>query len=109
MDRQKIENALEELKRRGYITAQHYTSYKLTDAGRNYTRKTSGNTWSHITECTGSYLWIRREPRYKESWTFIPFSQVTEEQFTDFCKYYNINTEEPKKLIICNEVEFMDI
>ena len=111
MDRQKIENALEELKWCGYITA-HYTSYKFTDAGRNYTRKTSGNTWNHITEYTGSYgsyLWARREPRYKDSWTFIPFSQVTEEQFADFCKYYNINTEEPTKLVICNEVEFMDI
>lgn len=108
MDRQKIENALEELKRRGYITV-YYTSYKFMDAGRNYTRKTSGNTWSHITEYTGSYLLARRAPRYKESWTFILFNKVTEEQFADFCKYYNINTEEPTKLVICNEVEFMDI
>ena len=108
MDRQKIENALEELKQLGYITA-YYTSYKFTDAGRNYTRKTSGNTWICITEYTGSYLWARREPRYKDSWTFIPFSQLTEEQFADFCKYYNINTEEPPKLVIYNEVEFMDI
>ena len=108
MDRQKIENALEELKRRGYITA-HYTSYKFTDAGRNYTRKTSGNSWIHITDYAKSSLWVRREPRYKESWTFIPFNQVTEEQFVDFRKYYNINAEEPTKLVICNEVEFMDI
>ena len=86
MDRQKIENALEELKRRGYITAD-YNLYKFTDAGCNYTRKTSGNTWIRITEYTGSYgsyLWARREPRYKDSWTFILFSQLTEEQFADF-------------------------
>ena len=108
MDRQKIENALEELKRRGYITA-HYTSYKFTDAGRNYTRKTSGECWFNITGHIKSYLLARREPRYKESWTFIPFNKVTEEQFADFCKYYNINTEEPAKLVICNKVEFMDI
>lgn len=108
MDKQKIENTLKVLKRRGYITA-HYTSYKFMDAWRNYIRKTSGNTWSHITEYTGSYLLARRAPRYKESWTFIPFNKVTEEQFADFCKYYNINTEEPTKLVICNEVKFMDI
>ena len=107
MDRQKIENALEELKRLGYII--EYTSYKFTDAGRNYTRKTSGNSWIHITDYTKSSLWVRREPRYKELWTFIPFNQVTKEQFADFCKYYNINVEEPTKLVICNEVEFMDI
>ena len=35
MDRQKIENALEELKRLDYII--EYTSYEFTDAGRNYT------------------------------------------------------------------------
>lgn len=108
MDRQKIENALEELKRLGYII-KYYASYQFTDAGRNYTRKTSGNSWIRITESANSSLWTRREPRYKDSWTFIPFNQVTEEQFADFCKYYNINTEEPTKLVIWNEVEFMDI
>ena len=108
MDRQKIKNALEELKRLGYIT-EDYVSYKFTDAGYNYTRKTSCNSWMHITDYTKSSLWVRREPRYKNSWTFIPFNQITEEQFMDFCKYYNINTEEPRKLVICNEVEFMDI
>ena len=108
MVRQKIKNALEELKRLGYIT-EDYVSYKFTDAGYNYTRKTSCNSWMHITDYAKSSLWVRREPRYKNSWTFIPFNQVTEEQFMDFCKYYNINTEEPRKLVICNEVEFMDI
>lgn len=107
MDRQKIENALEELKRLDYII--EYTSYEFTDAGCNYTRKTSGNSWIYITDYAKSSLWVRREPRYKDSWTFIPFNQVTEEQFADFCKYYNINAEEPKKLVICDEVEFMDI
>ena len=108
MDRQKIVNALEELKRLGYII-EYYTSYQFTDAGRNYTRKTSRNAWINITDYHMSCLWVRRDPRYKESWTLIPFNQVTEEQFADFCKYYNINVEEPTKLVICNEVEFMDI
>ena len=58
MDRQKIENALEELKRLGYII--EYTSYEFTDAGRNYTRKTSGNSWIHITDYAKSSLWVRR-------------------------------------------------
>ena len=108
MDRQKIENALEELKLLSYIT-EGYASYKFTDAGRNYTRKTSCDRWIYITDHTKSSLWVRREPRYKDSWTFIPFNQITEEQFADFCKYYNINAEEPTKLVIWNEVEFMDI
>ena len=95
MVRQKIENALEELKRLGYIT-EDYVSYKFTDAGCNYTRKTSCNSWIHITEYTGSYLLARREPRYKESWTFIPFNKVTEEQFADFCKYYNMKQSTAK-------------
>lgn len=108
MDRQKIENALEELKLLGYII-EGYASYKFTDAGRNYIRKTSCDRWIYITDHTKSSLWVRREPRYKDSWMFIPFNQVTEEQFMDFCKYYNINAEEPTKLVIWNEVEFMDI
>jgi hypothetical protein len=52
---------------------------------------------------------VRRNPRRKDSWSFVSISLVTEEQFEDFCKYYNINVEEPKKLEICDEVEFMDI
>ena len=108
MDRQKIENALEELKRRGYIT-NYYNSYKFTEAGHVYTHKTSGNSWINITQYSNSSLWVRQNPRRKDSWTFRLFNLVTEEQFEDFCKYYNINVEEPKKLEICDEVEFMDI
>ena len=108
MDRQKIENALEELKRRGYIT-NYYNSYKFTEAGHVYTHKTSGNSWINITQYSNSSLWVRQNPRRKDSWTFSSFNLVTEEQFEDFCKYYNIKVEEPKKLEICDEVEFMDI
>ena len=108
MDRQKIENALDELKRRGYIT-NYYNSYKFTEAGHVYTHKTSGNSWIHITQYSNSSLWVRQNPRRKDSWTFRSFNLVTEEQFEDFCKYYNINVEEAKKLEICDEVEFMDI
>ena len=126
MDRQKIENALDELKRRGYIT-NYYNSYKFTEAGHNYTHKTSGNSWLYITQYSNSSIWIRRSPRRKDSWSFVSinlvtenprrkdswtfrsFNLVTEEQFEDFCKYYNINVEEAKKLEICDEVEFMDI
>lgn len=108
MDRQKIENALEALKRLGYIT-EYYDSYKFTDAGHNYTRKTSGNSWLQITQYSNSSLWVRQNPNRKDSWTFRSINRVTEEQFEDFCKYYNINVEEPTKLVICDEVEFMDI
>ena len=108
MDRQKIENALEELKRRGYIT-NYYNSYKFTEAGHVYTHKTSGNSWINITQYSNSSLWVRQNPRRKDSWTFRSFNLVTEEQFEDFCKYYNIKVEEPKKLEICDEIEFMDI
>ena len=108
MDRQKIENALEELNRRGYIT-NYYNSYKFTEAGHVYTHKTSGNSWINITQYSNSSLWVRQNPRRKDSWTFRSFNLVTEEQFEDFCKYYNIKVEEPKKLEICDEIEFMDI
>lgn len=108
MDRKRIENALEELKRLGYIT-KYYDSYKFTEAGHVYTHKTSGNSWINITQYSNSSLWVRQNPRRKDSWTFRSFNLVTEEQFEDFCKYYNINVEEPKKLEICDEVEFMDI
>lgn len=108
MDRQKIENALEELKRLGYIT-EYYDSYKFTDAGHNYTQKTSRNSWIQITQYGNSSLWVRQNPSRKDSWTFISIDRVTEEQFADFCKYYNINVEDDKQLEIYNEIEFMDI
>lgn len=108
MDRKRIENALEELKRLGYIT-KYNDSYRFTDAGHNYTSRISGNSWINITQYSNSSLWVRQNPRRKDSWTFISIDSVTEEQFADFCKYYNINAEEPKKLVICDEVEFMDI
>lgn len=108
MDREKVENALEELKQLGYIT-KYDGSYKFTDAGHNYTSRTSGNSWIQITEYGNSSLWVRRNPKRKESWAFTSISSVTEEQFADFCKYFNINVEGPTKLVICDEVEFMDI
>ena len=108
MDRQKIENALEELERLGYIV-KYSESYKFTEAGHVYTSRRSGNSWIYITQYSNSSLWVRRNPRRKDSWSFVSINLVTEEQFEDFCKYYNINVEEPKKLEICDEVEFMDI
>lgn len=108
MDKQKIENALEELKQLGYIT-EYYGSYKFTEAGHNYTSKKSGNSWIQITQYGISSLWVRQNPKYKDSWTFVSINSVTEEQFADFCKYYNINVEDDKQLEIYNEIEFMDI
>lgn len=108
MDRKKIEIALEKLKELGYIVACDYT-YRFTEQGHNYTEQTSGDAWVWITKSNNSSLWVRRNLRYKGSWTFVPVERVTEEQFEDFCKYYNITIEEPKKLVICDEVEFMDI
>lgn len=108
MDIKKVEKALEELKQRGYIT-MYDGSYRFIDAGHNYTRKKSGNSWIYITQYNNSSLWVRRVPRRNNSWAFMSISSITEEQFEDFCKYFNINVEEPSKLVICDEVEFMDI
>lgn len=108
MDSQKIKNALEELEQLGYIIKSR-DSYKFTEAGHNYTHKTSGNSWLYITQYSNSSIWIRRSPPRKDSWSFVSINLVTEEQFADFCKYYNINAEGPMKLKICDEVEFMDI
>ena len=108
MDRQKVENALEELKQLGYI-AKYDGSYKFTARGHDYTRAASRNSWIFITQYNNSSLWVRRVPRRNDSWAFTSIDRVTEEQFVDFCKYFNINVEEPTKLVICDEVEFMDI
>jgi hypothetical protein len=108
MDIQKVENALEELKQLGYIT-KYDGSYKFTEAGHNYTRKASRNSWIFITQYRNSSLWVRRVPRRNDSWAFTSIERVTEEQFEDFCKYFNIKAEGPLKLVICDEVEFMDI
>ena len=108
MDREKVENALEELKKLGYIT-KYDGSYKFTDVGHNYTRKASRNSWIYITQYNNSSLWVRRTPPRNDSWAFTSIERVTEEQFADFCKYFNISVEGPTKLVICDEVEFMDI
>ena len=108
MDGKRVEKALEELKQLGYIF-KYGGSYRFTDAGHNYTRRASGNSWIYISQYDNSSLWIRRNPRRNDSWAFTSISSVTEEQFKDFCNYFNINVEEPSKLVICNEVEFMDI
>lgn len=108
MDKQKVETALEELTRLGYIT-KYNGSYKFTDTGHDYTRRASRNSWLYITQYSNSSLWVRRTPPRNDSWAFTPIDRVTEEQFADFCKYFNINANGPTNLVICDEVEFMDI
>jgi len=108
MDKQKIEKALKELEQLGYII-KYNGSYRFTGSGHDYTHKASGNSWLFITQYGNSSLWIRRNPQRNDSWAFTSIDSITEEQFEDFCKYYNINVEDPKELVICNEVEFMDI
>ena len=108
MDSGKIERALEELKSLRYIV-KYGNSYKFTETGHGYTRRKSSNSWIMITQYNNTELWVRENPRRKDSWRFMSFDRITEEQFNDFCKYYDIKIEEPKQLEICNEIEFMDI
>lgn len=108
MDRKKVEAAIEELKQLGYIT-KYGNSYRFTGPGHDYTHKASGNSWIYVTQYNNTSLWIRRNPQINDSWAFTSIDSITEEQFDDFCKYFNINVDEPSKLVICNEVEFMDI
>jgi hypothetical protein len=110
MQQEKVLDALNILKERGIIdNSNNYNTFLFTIAGREFTKKKSENSWIAITNRELMYLWARYDVKFKDSWTFIKIRDLTEEQFTDFCEYYNINAKDDKQLEIFNEIEFMDI
>ena len=107
MDLGKIDKVLEKLLELHYIE-KYDSGYKFTAVGRNYTRQKSGNGWTYLSRVSNKELWLCDNNKFS-SWRFVPIILITEEEFHDFCEYYNINVEDDKQLVICDEVEFMDI
>jgi hypothetical protein len=106
MDLEKIDKVLEKLLELHYIE-KYDSGYKFTVTGRSYTRQKSGNGWIYLSRVGNKELWLC-DNKFS-SWRFVPTILITEEEFEDFCKYYNINAEDDKQLKIYNEIEFMDI
>lgn len=106
MDLGKIDKVLEKLLELHYIE-KYGSVYKFTAAGRSYTRQKSGNGWTYLSRVGNKELWLC-DNKYS-AWRFVPTILITEEEFRQFCEYYNINVEDDKQLEIYNEIEFMDI
>ena len=107
MDLAKIDKALEKLLELHYIE-KYGSGYKFTAVGCNYTSQKSGNGWIYLSRVGNKELWLYNNNKFS-SWRFVPTIRITEEEFSQFCEYYNINVEDDKQLEIYNEVEFMDI
>lgn len=93
MQKEKVLEALNILKERGIIDnpPDYDTRFVFTGKGGQFTKEKSGNRWIAITNCDLKYLWARYNVKDKDSWTFINVSDLTEEQFDDFCKYFEVN------------------
>lgn len=106
MDLGKIDKVLEKLLELHYIEKSG-PGYKFTDTGRFYTKQKSGYSWCYISRFGNTELWLC-DNKYS-AWRFVSSNRITEEEFCQFCEYYNINVEDDKQLEIYNEIEFMDI
>jgi len=91
MQKEKVLEALNVLKERGIISEYYEDRFVFTGSGRQFTKQKSGNSWISITNYNIKYLWARYNVKDKDSWTFIKVSDLTEEQFNDFCKYFEVN------------------
>ena len=89
MQKEKVLEALNVLKEREIISDYDYR-FVFTGQGRQFTKQKSGNSWISITNGELKYLWARYNIKDKDSWTFIKIEDLTEEQFDDFCKYFEI-------------------
>ena len=90
MQEEKVVEALNILKERGIIS-NYDTRLVFTIEGRQFTKEKSGNSWISITNRELAYLWARHDVKVRDSWTFIKVADLTEEQFEDFCKYFEVN------------------
>ena len=92
MQKEKVLEALNILKERGIISNLEVdTRFMFTARGRQFTKEKSGNSWISITNYELAYLWARSDVKEKDSWIFIKVESLTEEQFEDFCKYFEVN------------------
>lgn len=92
MQKEKVLEALNILKERGIISNPPAYDNKImfTEQGRQFTKKKSENSWIAITNCELKYLWARYNVKVKDSWTFVKIEDLTNEQFEDFCNYFEI-------------------
>lgn len=108
MQEEKVLETLNILKERGIISHTAYDNrFLFTILGREFTKKKSGNSWISITNRELTYLWARHDVKVRDSWTFIKVTELTEEQFEDFCKYFEVNIG-PELYDVDNDV-FEDI
>jgi len=90
MQEEKVLEALNVLKERGIIISNSYNRFVFTGQGRQFTKQKSGNSWISITNGNLKYLWARYNVKVNDSWTFIKIEDLIEEQFDDFCNYFEI-------------------
>lgn len=90
MERSKIQKALQNLVDRKFIIKDEiYGHYRMLDAGDKFTYNKSKNTWAGIV-WKDKELWVRGKPGNNGTWQFINYNEVTNEQFEDFCNYFEI-------------------
>lgn len=90
MERSKIQKALQNLLDRKFIIKDEvYGHYRMLDAGDKFTYNKSKNTWAGIV-WQDKELWVREEPGDNKTWHFIKYPEITNEQFEDFCNYFEI-------------------
>ena len=90
MERSKIQKALQNLLDRKFIIKDEvYGHYRFLPAGEEFTNNKSNNSWAGIV-FQDRELWVRRDPKNSRSWHFIRYDEVTNEQFEDFCNYFEI-------------------
>ena len=97
MDIVKIENALDQLVSKNFIQKKGII-YSFTDEGRKFSKAKSDDSWCDITWLlrtrNESELWVPysryQRSDYQWGWSFVKYSNVTEEQFAKFCEYFEI-------------------
>lgn len=108
MDKAKIEDALQNLLDRKLIKP-HNNIYTFTSEGWGYSENRSRNSWCDITwhYDDKDRLWVPFkifENEHDWDWTFIEYDEVTEEQFTNFCKYFDIDVQIDNDLLDLDDI-----
>ena len=107
MNLRKIDKALEKLAELHYIE-KYDSGYRFTDDGRSYTREKTGFGCRYMSRFCNTELWLY-DNNHLPRGRFARVNIMTEDEFSSFCKFYNINVEDDRQLEVYDEVEFMDI
>ena len=90
MDRTRLFKALDILVNRNLIIKEKNGYYRFLEDGKKYVEGKCGYSWNYVV-WFGKELWVRYNLQNPDSWTFIKIEDVTEEQFNDFCQFYEIS------------------